>query len=39
VLTSSHDPEDFGDSLPAGDTRGFVAKGELCGSTVAALVA
>lgn len=39
VLTSSYDREDFGDSLPASSARGFVAKGELSGSAVAALVA
>ena len=39
VLTSSHDIEDFGDSLNAAGARGFVPKGDLCGSTVAALVA
>jgi DNA-binding NarL/FixJ family response regulator len=39
VLTSSHDREDFGDSLPASSAAGFVPKGELCGAAVAALVA
>jgi DNA-binding NarL/FixJ family response regulator len=39
VLTSSHDREDFGASLPSSSARGFVPKGDLCGSTVAALVA
>jgi DNA-binding NarL/FixJ family response regulator len=39
ILTSSHDREDFGESLPFSRARGFVPKGELCGSTVAALVA
>jgi DNA-binding NarL/FixJ family response regulator len=39
VLTSSHDREDFGETLPSSRARGFVPKGELCGSTVAALVA
>lgn len=39
VLTSSHDREDFGDSLPVTSARGFVPKGELCGETVTALVA
>ena len=39
VLTSSHDREDFGDSLPASRAAGFVAKDELCGAAVAALVA
>jgi DNA-binding NarL/FixJ family response regulator len=39
VLISSHDIEDFGDSLAATSARGFVPKGELSGHTVAALVA
>jgi DNA-binding NarL/FixJ family response regulator len=39
VLTSSHDSEDFGESLPGSSARGFVPKGELCGPAVAALVA
>jgi DNA-binding NarL/FixJ family response regulator len=39
VLTSSHDREDFGDSLPASAAAGFVPKDELCGAAVAALVA
>jgi DNA-binding NarL/FixJ family response regulator len=39
VLTSSHDREDFGDLLPASRAAGFVAKDELCGAAVAALVA
>jgi DNA-binding NarL/FixJ family response regulator len=39
VLTSSHDREDFGDSLPASRAAGFVPKDELCGAAVAALVA
>jgi CheY-like chemotaxis protein len=39
VLTSSHDSEDFGDSLPSSRAAGFVAKDELCGAAVAALVA
>jgi DNA-binding NarL/FixJ family response regulator len=39
VLTSSHDSDDFGDCLLASSARGFVAKGDLCGSAVAALVA
>jgi DNA-binding NarL/FixJ family response regulator len=39
VLTSSHDSEDFGDCLIASTARGFVPKGDLCGSAVAALVA
>jgi DNA-binding NarL/FixJ family response regulator len=39
VLTSSHDSEDFGDCLVASAARGFVPKGDLCGSAVAALVA
>src|SRR3954453_14790796 len=39
VLTSSHDREDFGDSLPSSRAAGFVPKDELCGAAVAALVA
>lgn len=39
VLTSSHDREDFGDSLPSSRAAGFVPKGELSGAAVAALVA
>jgi DNA-binding NarL/FixJ family response regulator len=39
VLTSSHDVQDFGESLPGSSARGFVPKGDLCGSAVAALVA
>lgn len=39
VLTSSHDGEDFGDCLLGSTARGFVPKGDLCGSAVAALVA
>ena len=39
VLTSSHDGEDFGDSVVASSARGFVPKGDLCGRSVAALVA
>jgi DNA-binding NarL/FixJ family response regulator len=39
VLTSSHDREDFGDSLPFSRAAGFVPKDELCGAAVAALVA
>jgi DNA-binding NarL/FixJ family response regulator len=39
VLTSSHDSEDFGDCLVSSTARGFVPKGDLCGSAVAALVA
>jgi len=39
VLTSSHDREDFGDSLPRSRAAGFVPKDELCGAAVAALVA
>ena len=39
VLTSSHDREDFGDSLSASRAAGFVPKDELCGAAVAALVA
>jgi DNA-binding NarL/FixJ family response regulator len=39
VLTSSHDSEDFGDSLPSSRAAGFVAKDALSGAAVAALVA
>ncbi|MEA2429615.1 MAG: hypothetical protein QOF65_1921 [Thermoleophilaceae bacterium] len=39
VLTSSHDREDLGDSLPSSSAAGFVPKDELCGAAVAALVA
>jgi DNA-binding NarL/FixJ family response regulator len=39
VLTSSHDLEDLGDSLPSSGAAGFVPKDELCGAAVAALVA
>jgi DNA-binding NarL/FixJ family response regulator len=39
VLTSSHDREDFGDSLPSSRAAGFVPKDELCGAATAALVA
>jgi DNA-binding NarL/FixJ family response regulator len=39
VLTSSHDREDFGDTLPSSRAAGFVPKDELCGAAVAALVA
>jgi DNA-binding NarL/FixJ family response regulator len=39
VLTSSHDREDFGASLPDTAACGFVPKGDLSGPAVAALVA
>jgi DNA-binding NarL/FixJ family response regulator len=39
VLTSSHDREDFGDSVPASCAAGFVPKDQLSGAAVAALVA
>jgi DNA-binding NarL/FixJ family response regulator len=39
VLTSSHDREDLGESLPSSRAAGFVPKDELCGAAVAALVA
>jgi DNA-binding NarL/FixJ family response regulator len=39
VLVSSHDREDFGDSLSTSSAAGFVPKDELCGAAVAALVA
>jgi DNA-binding NarL/FixJ family response regulator len=39
VLTSSHDREDLGDSLPQSAAAGFVPKDELSGAAVAALVA
>jgi DNA-binding NarL/FixJ family response regulator len=39
VLTSSHDREDFGDSVLASTAAGFVPKDQLSGAAVAALVA
>ena len=39
VLTSSRDPEDFGDCVSTSSARGFVPKGDLSGRSVAALVA
>jgi DNA-binding NarL/FixJ family response regulator len=39
VLTSSHDREDFGDSLSTSSAAGFVPKDQLSGAAVAALVA
>jgi DNA-binding NarL/FixJ family response regulator len=39
VLTSSHDREDFGDSLSTSSVAGFVPKDQLSGAAVAALVA
>ena len=38
VLTSSRDAADFGPLVAASGARGFVAKGELSGAAVAALV-
>jgi DNA-binding NarL/FixJ family response regulator len=37
VLTSSHDRADFGDALDESPARGFIAKGELSGVTLAEL--
>jgi len=37
VLTSSRDRADFGDALAESPARGFIAKGELSGSTLAEL--
>jgi DNA-binding NarL/FixJ family response regulator len=39
VLTSSHDRDDFGESIEASGAHGFVPKDDLCGATVAAAVA
>ena len=39
VLTSSHDREDLGDAIEDSGARGFVPKNEVCGKTLAALVA
>jgi CheY-like chemotaxis protein len=38
VLTSSRDRADFGDALAESPVRGFIAKGELSGTTLAELV-
>lgn len=38
VLTSSRDGADYGDAIAACGARGFVAKGELSGSVLAALL-
>lgn len=37
VLTSSRDRADFGDALAESPARGFIAKGELSGETLAEL--
>jgi CheY-like chemotaxis protein len=37
VLTSSRDRADFGDTLAESPARGFIAKGELSGATLAEL--
>lgn len=37
VLTSSRDRADFGDALTESPARGFIAKGELSGTTLAEL--
>ena len=37
VLTSSRDSADFGDALAESPARGFIAKGELSGATLAEL--
>ena len=39
VLTSSHDLEDFGDSVLLSGARGFVPKNELSGAVLASVVA
>ena len=39
VLTSSHDPEDFGGAIESSGARGFVPKAFLSGAAVSALVA
>jgi DNA-binding NarL/FixJ family response regulator len=38
VLTSTHDPTDFGDRLARCGARGFVSKAELSGEALAALL-
>jgi DNA-binding NarL/FixJ family response regulator len=38
VLTSSHDSTDLGDAIDASGARGFIPKGELSGSALAALL-
>ena len=38
VLTSTHDPDDFGERLLRCGALGFVPKGELSGASVAALL-
>ncbi|MET0557706.1 MAG: response regulator transcription factor [Solirubrobacterales bacterium] len=38
VLTSSRDRADFGDALAESPARGFIAKGELSGATLAELL-
>ena len=38
VLTSSRDRADFGDALAESPARGFIAKGELSGATLAELI-
>jgi DNA-binding NarL/FixJ family response regulator len=38
VLTSSHDSTDLGDAIAASGARGFIPKGELTTSAVAALL-
>ncbi len=38
VLTSSNDPTDLGEAIGASGARGFIPKGELTGTAVAALL-
>jgi DNA-binding NarL/FixJ family response regulator len=38
VLTSSHDSADLGDAIDASGARGFIPKGELTGSALAAVL-
>jgi len=38
VLTSSNDPADLGEAIGASGARGFIPKGELTGTAVAALL-
>src|SRR4051794_34803667 len=39
VLTSSNDPADLGEAIGASGARGFIPKGELTGTAIAALLA
>jgi DNA-binding NarL/FixJ family response regulator len=38
VLTSSHDPADLGEAIGVSGARGFIPKGELTGTALAALL-